>query len=614
MNRRLIFLSHICSAELEKQSIIIDARRLIVNVTSTFLGNMNGPSSSTSQGLEDVPDAGSEPVKIAPIATELEDVPDAGRGPAIIAPIAAVLEGVPDAGRGPDIIAPIATVPPHDSLVKEVPNAGGSPAVTLDPIVVPNAGGSPAVTLDPIVVPNAGGSPAVTLDPIVTLPHDSPVKQVPDAGGKSAVTLSIVTLPHNSPVKEVSDAGGISSVMASPKAESPDGVSSADLLSCNRRIRINNSSTKKRKCGRQPVVMHHQKQKYCEFHHKEYKEWRKAQYQNSKENMKENTGADKGYIPSMSMLCALSDDGFYLDIIPGSHKRNDVQPLKMHCSDLDHIHVPQTYFVLFNKWCYHGGSEYLHNLPEVSSQQRLFAYMTTRKTSHVGADTTLDSDKPQPDVTFSPRDFLCVSRSCKTWKCASGCDENKLKIKATEKEINITAPQLWDQSLPGTIVAGNLEKVGYVIIRSSIVKEECEIMLDLEEYLTEPWDDITGYGGLPKIKKGRREQFPLDRLEIQPAKPSKGKKKKEEIPKMLESSTLRQPCEKLFNRFFNKLMKDIVLTFPSFAIDGKCSQEFTHKKVLRNMGKTRQQYPHCDYERDGIERSKRQDMTKKRKR
>ena len=90
---------------------------------------------------------------------------------------------------------------------------------------------------------------------------------------------------------------------------------------CNRRVFVDASSTKTRRCGQKPVVLKYTKQKYCEQHKNERIAWKKTRYQNAVINKKEkgNNNTNEGFL-SMSMMCSLSRDGFYLDIIPDSHK------------------------------------------------------------------------------------------------------------------------------------------------------------------------------------------------------------------------------------------------------------------------------------------------------
>eukprot|EP00978_Attheya_sp_CCMP212_P049458 scaffold666979_cov55-Attheya_sp.AAC.1 len=51
---------------------------------------------------------------------------------------------------------------------------------------------------------------------------------------------------------------------------------------------------------------------------------------------------------------------------------------------------------------------------------------------------------------------------------------------------------------PGTIVAGNLETLGYIIFRTSISHEECEYLPTIEENLSGQWDNI-GRKGNQKV-------------------------------------------------------------------------------------------------------------------
>jgi hypothetical protein len=46
------------------------------------------------------------------------------------------------------------------------------------------------------------------------------------------------------------------------------------------------------------------------------------------------------------------------------------------------------------------------------------------------------------------------------------------------------------------------------------------------------------------------------------------------------------------------LLKDILKVNPAFEKKGKWTQRFEHRKVLRNVGSCRQQYPHTDYAYD----------------
>eukprot|EP00978_Attheya_sp_CCMP212_P009005 scaffold21200_cov51-Attheya_sp.AAC.1 len=120
-----------------------------------------------------------------------------------------------------------------------------------------------------------------------------------------------------------------------------EDVQSDNEQCCNRRVLLHALSNKTRRCVQKPVVLKYTKQKYCELHKNEHVAWKKARYQNAVVNKKgKGKNTNEGY-PSMSVLCSLSHDGFYLDIIPGSHKMSYVkqkgEDKLIHFSEMEQI-------------------------------------------------------------------------------------------------------------------------------------------------------------------------------------------------------------------------------------------------------------------------------------
>ena len=365
---------------------------------------------------------------------------------------------------------------------------------------------------------------------------------------------------------------------------------------CNRRVFVDASSTKTRRCGQKPVVLKYTKQKYCEQHKNEHVAWKKTRYQNSVSDKKEKgtDNYDEGF-PSMSMLCSLSHDGFYLNIIPGSHKPSFMKKKgkdKIHLSVLEQIYVPQTYMILFHKWLYHCGSASLENEKDKHSQERLFSYVVTEFNKKKRKKS---SDGPSPIYVNSDPKLFCKGRGEEEWLCTE-CDHEKMDKRGVQRKNYPFSPppKTWTTSSPGNIVDGNLERDGYVIIRTSIVKEECEFLLQLEEYLVGGeknavgWENICNTGGQPDIGTGKRQQFALECL----------------------NKRQNKPVDKLFKYTFEKLRKDILKVNPLFEKEGEWTQAFKHRKVLRNVGACLQQYPHTDYNYDPIPKDKRKAIVK----
>eukprot|EP00978_Attheya_sp_CCMP212_P044764 scaffold321552_cov59-Attheya_sp.AAC.2 len=110
--------------------------------------------------------------------------------------------------------------------------------------------------------------------------------------------------------------------------------------------------------------------------------------------------------PSMSVICALSDNGIYLDISPGLHKpsyfdgKHELSD-PVHFSDSERVHVLQTYAILFHKWFYHCGSAVPgpSNPLDAHCQLRLFAYVsTTFPQDSVSHDSVSHTKQPTPET------------------------------------------------------------------------------------------------------------------------------------------------------------------------------------------------------------------------
>jgi hypothetical protein len=357
-------------------------------------------------------------------------------------------------------------------------------------------------------------------------------------------------------------------------------------ISCNRRI--NNVETRvNERCSKTPVVYSTKKLHYCEEHNVARLANNRANYLRSKnvkvkEEEDTNTEHTKVVPPSsMSMLCAVSEDGFFLDIFPKSHRqsyfKNNDENNPIHFSASERIHVPQTYMILLHKFLFHCGSAVPDNGKDQTRQQRLFAYVTTEflKTTAQGEQEYKNlmsknrtSDIPTVrDVHRKPYLFCCKQNS-KTWLCDS-CDKDK--VMSREKLPNPQNTTEWDKTVPGTVVAGDMKKLGYVIIRTSLTKLECPYILAMESSMSD-WENISSKGNQDCDGTCQRQQFALEKSQVK-----KGIKNVCAIP-------------------FVMLRKDILKMDPSMAKAGYWTQGFEHKKMLRNLGPCPKQYPHADYD------------------
>jgi transcriptional regulator with XRE-family HTH domain len=293
------------------------------------------------------------------------------------------------------------------------------------------------------------------------------------------------------------------------------------------------------------------------------------------------TNTEINKVPSsMSMLCAISADGFFLDVFPKSHKKSyfkdkGSEDNPIHFSASERIHVPQTYMLLLHKFLFHCGSAVPDNRNDQTGQQRLFAYVTTEFLENINQDEeeyknliskNRTSDIPDAKNVFrKPYQFCCKQNSI-NWLC-DRCDKDK--VMSREKQTNRQITTEWDKTVPGTVVAGNMKKLGYVIVRTSLTKQECPYLLAMESSMT-GWENISSKGKQKCLANCKREQFALDNSRL------KGIKNVFALP-------------------FSKLRTDIVKMDRSMSKQGYWTQVFEHRKMLRNMGPCPKQYPHADY-------------------
>jgi len=470
---------------------------------------------------------------------------------------------------------------------------------TVETNIEPPVGTTPQSTVETTVESAVESTVLTTVESTIDSTSATAFKSPIDSTDKSTVINTIASLDDTKNPSVEKDG------VQSDNEHLKEGLQSDNEQSCNRRVLIDALSQKTRRCGQKPVVLKYTKQKYCERHKNEHVAWKKARYQNDVVHKKgkgnKTVDTDEGY-PSMSMLCSLSHDGFYLDILRGSHKISFLDKKgedKIHFSEMEQIYIPQTYMVLFHKWLYHSGSACLQNKKKEHCQERLFAYLVTDSESKK-RKKTLSSDRSYPVYVNTDKNLFCKGREEKEWMCTE-CDHDKFnKQEEQKKECPFSPPpKTWDRTTPGKIVDGNLERDGYIIVRTSIVKEECDFLLQLDEYLVKGesksgWDNICNRGGQSAIDGGKRQQFALDHLKTKTAKKGKVKMKGE----VNQAVNQKGAVEKLFNYTFDKLLKDILKVNPAFEKKGKWTQRFEHRKVLRNVGSCRQQYPHTDYAYD----------------
>jgi hypothetical protein len=372
--------------------------------------------------------------------------------------------------------------------------------------------------------------------------------------------------------------------VAPERQENSHSSSSATLpksMTCNRWF-FNVDTEEKERCGKWPIVLNAKKQHYCKEHSQQRCVSQKRNRIVRKEEKEEaaTKSKTKTIVPSsMSLLCAISEDGFFLDIFPGSHLnsffKGNSQTDPIHFSSSQRIHVPQTYMILFHKFFFHCGSAAPENEQKKTGQHRLFAYVNT-VFLETDAMKELEykelrsqhrsSDIPDAGVVCSKPYIFCCSQMSRKWLC-SKCDEEK--VIQRENNANFQTTTEWDRTVPGTVVAGNMKQLGYVILRTSITKDECPYLLAMEKEMSDSnWDNISSSG--KQNSKATREQYPLE---------DKGSNIVKEV----------------FKIPFFKLRKDILKMDKSLGRPGYWTQGFLHKKLLRNNGPVPKQYPHCDY-------------------
>eukprot|EP00978_Attheya_sp_CCMP212_P021733 scaffold63885_cov54-Attheya_sp.AAC.4 len=349
---------------------------------------------------------------------------------------------------------------------------------------------------------------------------------------------------------------------------------------CNKRI-FNNVTGFNESCGKTPVVMIYTKQHYCLEHRDLHRKKINAKNQAIQMALQENNISNAP--PSMSVICALSDDGFYLDVFPGSHKRSYFDGKcessnPVHFSDSERVHVPQTYAILFHKWFYHCGSAVPNNPLGAHCQLRLFAYVTTTPFSQDSVSTTTvqakrlrskvhKSDSPDEQSTFTRASVMCRAENEKVWLCDK-CDGEKVKQREQASNTIVFKPKS-NSIQPGKIVAGNMEMFGYIIFRTSISHEECEYLHTIEKNISGPWFNIGRKGKQKVAPRTRREQYSV-----------------EEANKYF-APLLEIPLQ--------KLRKDILKVDSPLSKLGKCDKILQQAKLLRNVGPCAKQYPHSDY-------------------
>lgn len=363
--------------------------------------------------------------------------------------------------------------------------------------------------------------------------------------------------------------------------------------SCNKRI-FNIETGQSYTCGKTPVVMSHTKQFYCQ----EHRDLRRIEINTKnrlerlakqaklaatkKDSISNSHPSISNSHPSMSVICALSVDGFYLDIFPGSHKSSYYKEKQesgdpIHFSDSERVHIPQTYAILFHKWFYHCGSAVPNNQEEAHCQLRLFSYVTTTFISQDSVSMTTvppkrlrshvhKNDTPESSSTFRRPFIMCTSEDDKEWLCKE-CDEKKVKSREQANDT-IVKPKM-NSIKPGTIVDGSMERLGYIIFRTSITHEECEYLLVIEKNLGGVWSNIGRKGQQKVPAKTRREQYSIE--------------------------TAPKHYSPLLDIPLLKLRTDISKVDPPISNSGECCKSLQEPKLLRNIGPCAKQYPHSDY-------------------
>jgi hypothetical protein len=371
-------------------------------------------------------------------------------------------------------------------------------------------------------------------------------------------------------------------------------------IPCNRMV--NNVDTNKReRCGIKPVKFKSGKYHYCLMHTEERNRRQRQRHHNK--NLKE----DRNETPpsSMSLLCAISDDGFFLDVFPGSHKvtvGNGDVTTPIHHGSLKRVHVPQTYMILFHKHLLHGGSAALSNDDGETGQQRLFAYVTTHfirpppgqnDKNYANLISKMRStDIPQVEATFRSHD-LCVGMNETPWQCSEEqCVGRNLE---TSKSTEPFLVNEWNKAVPGTVVDGNMDKLGYSIVRTSISTEECPYLLLMQKYIqmSSGWQSIKRTGKQPLTKNPKRQQFGLE-MKTKPPPSTSNRMKRKQTPDSNEP--MKKVVMKMYDIAFKKLERNVISVDANFEKNGVWTLNLEHKKILRNVGKIPRQFPHVDYD------------------
>ena len=373
---------------------------------------------------------------------------------------------------------------------------------------------------------------------------------------------------------------------------------------CNRRV-FNVETNKRERCGRTPVVVKCKKQWLCGMHRDERNN--KARQSNYNRRLKkQNAVGDSQSMKSlpatppdsMSLLCAITDDGFFLDVWPSTHIMQDKKHEEnhvIHHGSMRRLHVPQTYMILFHKFLLHGGSANTTNECGKTGQQRLFSYVTTNFDKDVEY-IQKTSDIPEPRFSYHYK--MCVAYEKATWNCGeSDCKTNHYKMnlfKPTDPNIL----KEWDKTIPGTVVDGDMDKLGYMIVRTSITKGECPYLLHMERTLKmNDWTNISSTGGQPLLKKASRQQCEVTIVK--------------RTVRESEVDTVKKLTLQLYDMAFSKLEKDLLLVNRNFKREGFWTQQLVHRKILRNIGQIVRQRPHTDYNNDSsTKRSKDEDTSK----
>lgn len=362
---------------------------------------------------------------------------------------------------------------------------------------------------------------------------------------------------------------------------------------CNRTIFNRTTGKREGSCGRTPIVFQSKKQRLCAVHRDERNEKQNLRNQNSRLKSKGIETITGPPPPSMSLICSLTEDGFFLDVWPSTHVRQE-NPSKetpiIHHGSMKRVHIPHTYMILFHKFLLHGGSANTTNHYSDTGQQRLFAYVNTEFLPTIKNKMDYKSimnmkhttDIPQPEYSFRPYK-MCTSADHIYWNC--GKDECK------GRDLNHSSPtephiiEEWDKTAPGTVVHGDMDKLGYIIVRTSITKEECPYLLLMETKLN-GWTSIHTKSGQPLVKNPKREQIEVTMPENQNKRGSSEQDK---------GRNMKKTVAECYDIAFSKLEKDVISVNTNYHKEDYWTQTLVHRKILRNVGQITRQYPHSDY-------------------